>query len=100
MLPSKPCSVGRVFKSAKRQSMLLAAAWSVISCHAVELPSGWRHVQSFSVESAGLVKFSLPMATLDAARPGLEDLRIYDDTGAEIPLLIEKPAPAALDRTQ
>lgn len=62
---------------------------------AVELPAAWRQVQSFTVETAGLVKFSLPVATIDAAQPGLEDLRIYDNAGAELPLLVERPAPAA-----
>ena len=39
------------------------------------------------------MKLSLPAATLDAARPGLEDLRLYDDAGTEVPYLIERPRP-------
>ena len=43
----------------------------------------------------GLVKISLPVETLDAARPGLEDLRLCDDAGNELPFLLSHPAPAA-----
>jgi hypothetical protein len=59
------------------------------------LPSDWRREQSFDVPSAGLLKISLPVETLDAARAGLEDLRLYDDAGHETAYLIERPAPAA-----
>ena len=41
-----------------------------------------------------MVKLSVPIETLDAARPGLRDLRVYDDAGNEVPYLIEHPAPA------
>ncbi len=58
------------------------------------LPADWRHEQQFTVAAPGLVKFSLPTDTLDAARPALEDLRLYDDAGNEVPYLIERPAPA------
>ena len=40
------------------------------------------------------MKLSLPVETLDAARPALEDLRVYDDGGKEMPYLIERPMPA------
>jgi hypothetical protein len=74
------------------------ACWVMIlgvSAAAATLPSDWRREQSFDVSAAGLLKISLPVETLDAARAGLEDLRLYDDTGHEIPYLIERPAPAA-----
>jgi hypothetical protein len=73
------------------RGLCLATILWAISSRAVELPAGWRHVQTFNIQSAGMVKFSLPIATLDAARPGLEDLRLCDDAGAEIPFLIEHP---------
>ena len=38
---------------------------------------------------------SLPVETLDAARPALEDLRLYDDAGNEVPYLIDRPVPVA-----
>ena len=60
---------------------------------AAGLPADWQHEQPFSVPAPGLVKLSLPVETLDAARPALEDLRLYDDAGNEVPYLIERPVP-------
>jgi hypothetical protein len=57
------------------------------------LPAEWQHEQPFEVPETGLVRFSLPLATLDASRPALEDLRLYDDAGNEMPFLLERPAP-------
>jgi len=71
---------------------LLAACSS--ASQAAALPADWHHEQRFDVTAAGLLKLSLPTATLDAARPGLEDLRLYDDAGREVPYLIERPKPA------
>ena len=70
-----------------------AAALS-LSANAANLPSGWQHTQEFSVTMPGLVKISLPVDTLDAARPALEDLRLYDDAGNELPYLITRPVPS------
>ncbi len=56
-----------------------------------ELPSDWKNAQQFDVARAGLIKLSLPAETIDAARPGLEDLRIFDSAGREVPYLIERP---------
>jgi hypothetical protein len=58
------------------------------------LPAEWQHVQDFSVPTPGLVKISLPVETLDAARPALEDVRVCDDAGNELPYLIAHPAPS------
>src|ERR1700722_19115306 len=66
-----------------------------ISAAAANLPSDWRRDQSFDVSTTGLVKMSLPVETLDAARPALEDLRLYDQAGNEVPYLIERPAQVA-----
>jgi hypothetical protein len=63
------------------------------TAHAAPLPPDWPHEQHFDAPAAGLLKLSLPTATLDAARPGLEDLRLYDDAGREVPYLIEHPKP-------
>jgi hypothetical protein len=57
------------------------------------LPGAWQKVQHFDTAAPGLVKLNLPPETLDAARPALEDLRLYDDAGNELPFLIEHPAP-------
>jgi len=57
------------------------------------LPEGWQHTQTFSVPAPGLVKLSLPLETLDSARPALEDVRLFDDAGNELPFLIEHLTP-------
>lgn len=56
--------------------------------------SEWQHRQEFHVPAAGLIKFSLPPETLDAARADLADLRLADDAGNEVPYVLERPAPA------
>jgi hypothetical protein len=55
------------------------------------LPSEWQHTQQFDVSAPGLVKISLPVETLNVARPALEDLRLCDDSGNELPFLITRP---------
>src|SRR5258708_1685859 len=55
--------------------------------------SDWQHRQEIQVPSAALVKISLPTDTLDAAQPGLEDLRVLDSAGSEVPYVIERPRP-------
>ena len=67
------------------------AFWLGPAALAANLPSDWQHEQSFEVATSGLVKMSLPVETLDAARPMLEDLRLYDDAGNEVPYLISRP---------
>ena len=74
--------------------LVRACALLGLSAAAANLPSDWPREQSFAVSNTGLVKISLPVATLDSARPALEDLRLYDDAGQEIPYVIERPAPA------
>ena len=64
-----------------------------LSLNAAGLPADWQHEQPFNVPAPGLVKLGLPVETLDAARPALEDLRLYDDAGNEVPYLIERPVP-------
>jgi hypothetical protein len=60
---------------------------------AAGLPAEWQHEQPFTVPAPGLVKLNLPVETLDAARPALEDLRLHDDAGNEVPYLIDRPVP-------
>ena len=69
------------------------ALGSACSGFAVNLPADWQKEQHFSVTASGLIKLNLPVETLDAARPALEDLRLYDDAGNELPFLIERPTP-------
>jgi hypothetical protein len=67
---------------------------TTVSAGASNLPSDWQHEQQFTISKPGLMKISLPAETLNAARPGLEDLRLYDDVGNEIPYVIEHPMPS------
>lgn len=71
----------------------LCVAFSA-TAFAAPLPPDWRNVQTVEVDQTGLLKLSLPLETLDAARPTLEDLRLYDDSGREVPFRVERPAPA------
>lgn len=77
--------------------ILFPALWCVMTAvaSAVELPADWKNIQQVQVGQPGLVKLALPAETLDAARAGLEDLRIYDAAGHEVPYLIDRPMPAA-----
>lgn len=59
------------------------------------MPSDWQHEQHFEVAAPGLLKFSLPAETLNASRAALEDLRLYDNAGNELPFFIERPTPAS-----
>src|SRR6476660_4454440 len=56
-------------------------------------PNEWRNTQALGVPANGLVRVNVPAATLDAAQPGLEDLRIVDSTGNQVPYLIERLLP-------
>src|SRR6266704_6855961 len=58
-------------------------------------PNEWRNTQALDIPAAGLVHVNLPAATLDAAQPGLEDLRIVDSKGDQVPYLIERLVPDA-----
>ena len=71
-------------------ALTLAFGFSV---YATGLPADWQHEQPFTVPAPGLIKLNLPVETLDVARPALEDLRLYDDAGNEVPYLIERPVP-------
>ena len=66
-----------------------------VSAGASNLPSNWQYEQQFNVSASGLMKISLPAETLSAARLALEDLRLYDDAGNEIPFVIERPMPSS-----
>lgn len=81
-------------------SLLPQACWIVALCcacsgFAATLPADWQKAQRMEVPAPGLVKISLPTETLDAARPALEDLRLYDENGNELPYFIERPKPAS-----
>ena len=69
----------------------LGAGWLLLAplAHALE-PNDWKYRQTVAIERPGLVKLTLPPATLDAARPALEDLRVLDVAGRETPFLVER----------
>ncbi len=48
---------------------------------AATFPEAWQHVQTFTVATGGLTMVAVPDETLNAARPRLDDLRLYDDAG-------------------
>ncbi len=56
-------------------------------------PNEWKQSQAIEVPAAGLIRLKLPPETIDAARPVLEDLRIIDNAGAEVPYLVDRPMP-------
>src|SRR4029077_15397252 len=70
----------------------LAIAVAAQTCLAFD-PNEWRNTQALEVPAKGLVRVNIPAATLDAAQPGLEDLRIVDSTGNQVPYLIERLLP-------
>jgi len=55
----------------------------------------WRNTQTLEVPTKGLVRVNLPAETLEASQPGLEDLRIIDSAGNQVPYLIERLLPDA-----
>jgi Protein of unknown function (DUF3999) len=64
------------------------------SCLAFD-PNEWRNTQALEIPARGLVRVNVPAAILDAAQPGLEDLRIVDSTGNQVPYLVERLLPDA-----
>jgi Protein of unknown function (DUF3999) len=77
----------------KRLHNFFCAFFLAVGAGAASLPFGWQFEQTFDLSTAGLAKISLPATTLGSARPALEDLRLDDDAGNEIPYVIESPAP-------
>lgn len=82
----------RLLRPSHKLAILAALLATVASLHAIT-PSEWRFRQTLEITTAGLVRVDLPPATLDAARPALDDLRVLDAAGNEVPLLIERPMP-------
>ena len=61
-------------------------------------PAQWRFGQTLDVQAPGLIRIDLPPATLSAAQPELQDLRLLDAAGTEQPFVIEQPAPQPASR--
>lgn len=84
-------------RSRKAGRLGIAAAvlvLSPLSCLRAAPLAEWRYQQDVQVAERGLVRLSLPAETLNAARPGLEDLRLQDPDGNPVPFLIDRPRPA------
>ena len=92
------CAVGNAVEKritrSKNGVLVALAALLFFAGNALALsPNEWRFRQPLDVPAAGLIRIDLPPATLDSARPGLEDLRLIDNAGQEVAFLIEQPAP-------
>lgn len=75
---------------------LLALAFLTSIAVAEDSPfAAWRSVQTVTVTNPGLNRLDLPPGTLDVALPGLEDLRLADESDRIVPIVIEWPLPAA-----
>ena len=90
-----PAGAGAV-RNHLRGAIVTAFLLAAFSIHAADLPAAWRNSQPVTLAQPGLVRFSLPLATLDAARPGLEDLRIHDAEGREVPFDLDRPVQRAV----
>lgn len=78
-----------------RNSALIAAGTLWLSSRLAALePTEWKNRQSVNMPHAGVVKLTLPPATLDACRAGLADLRLVDPAGHEVAYLIDQAAPS------
>ena len=73
--------------------VLCLAALATAVCVPAATLSDWPNRQELSVPAAGLIKLNLPVETLDAALPGLDDLRILDAAGQEVAYAIARPRP-------
>src|SRR5205807_730904 len=74
---------------------LLATFWGGVAFAALN-PTEWRFRQEISISASGPVyRVEIPAETLDATRPDLSDLRIIDNSGHEIPYLLDQPVPHA-----
>lgn len=78
----------------KRFSFLIAlTALLALIGYAAEFPPAWQHFQTLRLNQSGLLRFDLPAATLDAAQADLRDVRLFDDTGREVPFILERTVP-------
>ncbi|NBR86986.1 MAG: DUF3999 family protein [Proteobacteria bacterium] len=75
---------------------ILAQLLATGPVRSAELPAAWKNFQPVTLAQPGLVRFSVPLETLDAARSGLGDLRIHDAQGREIPFDLERPVQRAV----
>ncbi len=73
---------------------IAVAAVPLPSLAAPPVPSGWEYAQELTIAAPGLVELAIPPAALDRALGGLEDVRVVDGAGREVPYLFRaKPRP-------
>lgn len=60
------------------------------NCNADDFDA-WQFTQSIPVTKPGLTRLDIPTATLNAARPQLEDLRVISPSGGETPIIVRWP---------
>jgi len=82
-----------VHRSSKLTGGLLVATFLFAGSLGALTPNEWRFSQAIDVPANGLIRVNLPADTLDVARPDLEDMRILDSAGREVPYLIDRPMP-------
>jgi hypothetical protein len=86
-------AMGRSSRRRRRGSsplhLALLAFMYAGAAHAIT-PNEWRFRQTIEVPASGLIRVSLPNDTLDAARPNLEDIRLLDPAGHEVPYIIDR----------
>ncbi len=80
--------------------MKFVTLWAIVTllstalpARAADVPSEWRQQQDVGVPGPGLVRLNIPTETLGASRPELEDLRLYDPDGREVPYAVEQMLP-------
>ncbi len=77
-------------------SLGFGACLLCLAARSAELPAAWKNSQPVTLAQPGIVRFSVPLDTLDAARAGLEDLRIHDAQGREVPFDLDRPVQHAV----
>ena len=84
LLSQLPCACG-----SRRLVACGLLLWAAVAAglRAAEPFAGveWSHVAPFDVPRAGLIRTALPPGAQALARPGLEDLRLLDPQGREVP---------------
>jgi hypothetical protein len=90
--PPSRKTMKRILRSHRLHNFSATVALTIVvaaqTCLAFD-PNEWRNTQTLEVPAKGLVRVDVPVATLNAAQPGLEDLRIIDSTGNQVPYLAE-----------
>ena len=64
-----------------------------VPARGVDAPSEWKQMQEVVAPAPGLMRLNIPIETLGASRPELEDLRLYDPDGREVPFVVEQTMP-------